>query len=159
MKITVLGIGNILLKDEGIGVRAIEHLKEYDLPKQVELIDGGTATASLFPIFAETDHLIIIDAVKGKMPPGTIYRLGSNDLMPPKGASISLHDLGLLEALDMAKKIGKAPKSVVIFGIEPKEINWGMELSPEINKKLPQIARLVIEEIKRLLKNHYSQEI
>jgi len=152
MKITVLGIGNILLKDEGVGVKVIEHLKEYNLPKEVELIDGGTATASLFPIFAETDYLIVIDAVKGKMSPGTIYRIGLNDLMPPKRASISLHDLGLLEALDMAKKIGKSPKSVVIFGIEPKEINWGMELSPEINRKLPQIARLVVKEIETVLK-------
>jgi len=112
MKITVLGIGNILLKDEGVGVRVIEHLKKYNLPKEVELIDGGTATASLFPIFTETDHLIVIDAVKGKMSPGTIYQLGLNDLMPTKKASISLHDLGLLEALDMAKKIGKSPRSV-----------------------------------------------
>jgi len=155
MKITVLGIGNILLKDEGVGVRVIEHLKEYNLPKEVELIDGGTATASLFPIFAETDYLIVIDAVKGKMSPGTIYRLGLNDLMPTKKASISLHDLGLLEALDMAKKIGKFPKSVVIFGIEPKEINWGMELSPDINRKLPQIARLVVKEIERLLRKKF----
>ncbi len=155
MKITVLGIGNILLKDEGVGVRVIEHLKEYNLPKEVELVDGGTATLSLFPIFTETDYLIVIDAVKGKMSPGTTYRLGLNDLMPTKRASISLHDLGLLEALDMAKKIGKSPKSVVIFGIEPKEMNWGIELSPEINRKLPQIARLVIEEIKRLLRKKF----
>ena len=109
----------------------------------------------LFPIFTETDYLIVIDAVKGKMSPGTTYRLGLNDLMPTKRASISLHDLGLLEALDMAKKIGKSPKSVVIFGIEPKEMNWGIELSPEINRKLPQIARLVIEEIKRLLRKKF----
>ena len=152
MKITVLGIGNILLRDDGVGVRVIEHLKEHNLPKEAELIDGGTATASLFPVFAETDHLIVIDVVKGKMSPGTIYRIGLNDLMPPKRASISLHDLGLLEALDMAKKIGKSPKSVVIFGVEPKEINWGMELSQEINGRLPQIERLVIEEIETVLK-------
>ena len=115
------------------------------------MIDGGTATASLFPIFTETDHLIVIDAVKGKMSPGTIYRLGLNDLMPTKKASISLHDLGLLEALDMAKKIGKSPRSVVIFGIEPKEIDWGMELTPEINQKLPEIIRLVTEKIEEFL--------
>ncbi|HEB74349.1 MAG TPA: hydrogenase maturation protease [Candidatus Desulfofervidus auxilii] len=151
MKITVLGIGNILLKDEGVGVRVIEHLKKYNLPKEVELIDGGTATASLFPIFTETDHLIVIDAVKGKMSPGTIYQLGLNDLMPTKKASISLHDLGLLEALDMAKKIGKSPRSVVIFGIEPKEIDWGMELTPEINQKLPEIIKLVTEKIEEFL--------
>lgn len=60
--------------------------------------------------------------------------------------------MGLLEALDMAKKIGKSPKSVVIFGVEPKEINWGMELSQEINGRLPQIERLVIAEIETVLK-------
>jgi len=95
--------------------------------------------------------LIVIDAVKGKMSPGTIYQLGLNDLMPTKKASISLHDLGLLEALDMAKKIGKSPRSVVIFGIEPKEIDWGMELTPEINQKLPEIIRLVTEKIEEFL--------
>lgn len=152
MKITVLGIGNILLRDEGVGVKVLEHLKEYNLSKEVELIDGGTATLSLFPIFTETDHLIVIDAVKGGMTPGTTYRLGLSDLMPTEGSSISLHDLGLLEALDMAKRIGKSPKSVVIFGIEPKEIDWGMELSPEINTKLPEIATLIIKEIETLLR-------
>lgn len=150
MKITVLGIGNILLRDEGVGVRVVELLKDSDLPEEVELVDGGTATLNLFPILAETEHLIVIDAVKGGMPQGTLYRLKPKDLKPTEGSAVSLHDLGLLQALDMAKAIGKMPKSVMIFGVEPKKIDWGMELSPEIEQELPHLATVIIEEIESL---------
>jgi hydrogenase maturation protease len=152
MKITILGIGNILLQDEGVGVRAIEYLHRHTLPPQVELVDGGTATLDLFTLFNETDHLVVVDAVKGGMRPGTIYRLEPKDLMPQQQAPISPHDLGLLDALDMASKIGDRPRSVVIFGVEPKEINWGMELTPEIKVTIPTVANLVLNEVQKYVK-------
>jgi hydrogenase maturation protease len=150
MKIMILGIGNILMKDEGVGVRVIEYMKNLDLPKEIELMDGGTSTPLLFPYFTEINHLIVIDAVKGKMPPGSIYRLKLEDLLPPGETSVSLHDLGLIDALHMAAQIGKQPKTVTIFGIEPKEIDWGMSLSPEIKALLPRMAKLVLAEINKI---------
>jgi hydrogenase maturation protease len=152
MKITILGIGNILLRDEGVGVRTIEYLRKRTLPTQVELVDGGTATFDLFTLFAETDHLVVIDAVKGGMPPGTIYRLEPKDLVPQQQAPITPHDLGLLDSLAAASRIGERPHSVVIFGVEPKEIDWGMELTPEIEEMIPQVADLVLAEITRHVK-------
>jgi len=152
MKVVILGIGNILLKDEGVGVRIIEYLHRFSFPPQVELVDGGTATFDLFGLFTETDHLVVIDAVKGGMSPGTIYRLEPKDLLPRQHTPISPHDLGLLDALDMAAKIGRLPHSVVIFGIEPKEIDWGMELSPEIEGIIPKVADLVLAEVEGYLK-------
>jgi hydrogenase maturation protease len=154
MKITVLGIGNILLRDEGVGVRTIEHLRQRTLPAAVELVDGGTATFDLFPLFAETDHLVVIDAVTGGMEPGTIYRLQPKDLVPQRQTAITPHDLGLLDSLIAALRIGERPRSVVIFGIEPKEIDWGMELTPEIEAVIPRIADLVLAEVER----HVKQE-
>ncbi len=151
MKILVLGIGNILMKDEGVGVRTIEYLQKEDLPQEVELLDGGTSTPLLFPEFAEADYLIVIDAVKGGMSPGSIYRLRLEDLVPPDNSPVSLHDLGLIDALQMASLINKAPQKVLIFGIEPKEIDWGMELSPEVEGCIPKVAKLVREEIKAIL--------
>lgn len=151
MKIMVLGIGNILMKDEGVGVRTIEYMKKLDLPEEVELMDGGTSTPLLFPYFTEVDHLIVIDAVKGNMPPGSIYRLKPEDLLPPDDSPVSLHDLGLVNALQMAEQIGMRPKTVVIFGVEPKEIDWGMELTPEIENRIPAIAQIVLDEINKLI--------
>lgn len=151
MKIMILGVGNILMKDEGVGVRVIEYMKNLNLPKEVELMDGGTSTALLFPYFTEVDHLIVIDAVKGKMPPGSVYRLKPEDLLLSEEDLISIHNLGLIDALYMAAQIGKQPKTVTIFGIEPKEIDWGMDLSPEIKALLPRIVKLVLQEINRLL--------
>lgn len=151
MRIIILGIGNILLKDEGLGVRTIEYLRRFTLPPQAELVDGGTATFDLYPFLTEADHLVVVDAVKGQMSPGTIYRLEPKDLMPQQQSPISPHDLGLLDALDMAAKIGKMPRSVVIFGVEPKEIDWGMELTPEIEDVIPRVANLVLTEIQKYL--------
>ncbi|MDL1970591.1 MAG: HyaD/HybD family hydrogenase maturation endopeptidase [Candidatus Desulfofervidaceae bacterium] len=151
MKIMVLGIGNILMKDEGVGVRTVEHMKKLDLPKEVELMDGGTSTPLLFPYFTEVDHLIVIDAVKGNMPPGSIYRLKPEDLLPPDDSPVSLHDLGLVNALQMAEQVGMHPKTVIIFGVEPKEIDWGMELTPEIERRIPTIAQIVLDEINKLI--------
>ena len=151
MKIMVLGIGNILMRDEGVGVRTIEYLQKMNLPKEVELLDGGTSTPLLFPYFTEIDHLIVIDAVKGNMPPGSIYRLGLADLVPPDDSPVSLHDLGLVDALNMAAMTGKRPKSIVIFGIEPKIIDWGMELSPEVEACIPKVAQLVLEEVEKII--------
>ncbi|MCD6320365.1 MAG: hydrogenase maturation protease [Candidatus Desulfofervidaceae bacterium] len=151
MKIMVLGIGNILMKDEGVGVRTVEHMKKLDLPKEVELMDGGTSTPLLFPYFTEVDHLIVIDAVKGNMPPGSIYRLKPEDLLPPDDSPVSLHDLGLVNALQMAEQVGMRPKTVIIFGVEPKEIDWGMELTPEIERRIPTIAQIVLDEINKLI--------
>jgi hydrogenase maturation protease len=148
MKIMVLGIGNILMKDEGVGVRVIEYMKNLDLAKEVELLDGGTSTALLFPHFSEVDHLIVVDAVRGNQPSGSIYRLNLEDLVPPGEEPISLHDLGLIDALNMAAQIGKYPKTVVIFGIEPKQIDWGIGLSPEVEAVIPYVAKLVEAEIK-----------
>ena len=153
MKVVILGIGNILLKDEGVGVRTIEHLRRLPLPPFVEVIDGGTATFDLLPILSEAEHLVVIDAVKGGGEPGTIYRLTPEDLLPSEEAPISVHDLGLLEALRMVEQLGQAPRSVVIFGVEPKEIAWGMELTPEVQGAIPRVIEAVLEEVRKRAKD------
>jgi len=145
--VLVLGIGNILLRDEGVGVRVMEQMQKMHLPDDVELVDGGTAGADLLDVLAERRKIIVIDAVQADCEPGTVLRFTADDLVRPDGVGMSLHELGLGEALTMTRQLGCEPKDVVVFGIKPKDIRWGLELSEEITASVPKVVELVLAEI------------
>ena len=173
-KIVVLGIGNLLLRDEGIGVQIVKMLsviltmsetkgKNLSYPN-LAIIDGGTSP-EIMSLVEGADKLIIIDAVKGGKEPGTIYRftIDDVDLGSPCSAGdcgahkdtgiqayqkLSLHQIDIVDNLRMLSLIGKQPKNIVIIGIEPRTIEPGLELSPEIQSKIPEITRLVRDEIR-----------
>jgi hydrogenase maturation protease len=145
--ILVLGIGNILLRDEGVGVRVIEQLREMPVPEDVELVDGGTAGADLLEVLAERRKVIVIDAVQAECEPGTVLRFTADELVRPDGVGMSLHEVGLGEALIMTEQLGCKPEDVVVFGIAPKNIESGLELSEEIAASVPKVIELVLAEI------------
>ena len=146
-KITVLGIGNILFSDEGVGVHVANKLSAISLPEHVSVVEGGTDGFRLLNIITETEHLIVIDAVKGGGEPGSIYRFDIDDVRAcPSGFKTSVHQIGLLEVIDLSGLIGKTPRTTII-GIEPKSLEMGMELSPEISEKIPRIIDLVLAEL------------
>jgi len=147
--ILILGIGNILLRDEGVGVRVIEQMQKMHLPEDVELVDGGTAGADLLDVLAERHKVIVIDAVQADCESGTVLRFTADDLVRPDGVGISLHELGLGEALTMTRRLGCAPKDVVVFGIKPKDLGCGLELSEEIAASVPKVVKLVLAEIEK----------
>jgi hydrogenase maturation protease len=148
-KILILGIGNLILRDEGVGVHAVRELEGRKLPSHVEVIDGGTSLMELLPIIQEAERIIVIDALRGGGEPGTIYRITPDDLMAETERPLSLHQVGLLEVLGMARQLGGDPQ-VVIIGVEPHEISWGMELTPEVEAKLPKVVEAVLEELQGL---------
>jgi hydrogenase maturation protease len=145
--ILVLGIGNILLRDEGIGVRVVEQLREYLLPDTIELVDGGTAGADLLDVISDRRKVIVIDAMDADVEPGSVLRLTPDDLAAGQSAAVSLHEIGLLQTFAMARHLGSAPGEVVIIGIQPKEIIASDQLSPELTACVPTIAKQVIEEL------------
>ena len=145
--ILVLGIGNILLRDEGVGVRVIEQMQEIPVPEEVELVDGGTAGADLLDVLAERRKVIVIDAVQSDCEPGTVLRFTAADLVRPDGVGMSLHEVGLGEALTMTKQLGCAPGDVVVFGIKPKDTTCGLELSEEVEASVPKVVELILAEI------------
>lgn len=147
LPVLVLGIGNILLRDEGVGVRAVESLRGVPLPEDVEVVDGGTCGADLVEIMADRRKVIVIDALQADEPPGSVFRLGAAELMPSEGDCISLHQLGLVESLNIAAQLGCAPEEVVIFGVQPGTISPGMELSAEVAAAMPLIIRSVLAEL------------
>jgi len=144
-KILIIGIGNLLRRDEGIGVHVIERMEALELPDHVELLDIGTSTMDLISYLEGVRKLGVIDAMKAGGIPGTIYKCRPEDLLPAEDGPISLHEIGLIETLDMAKKKG-LEMDTVIFGVEPKVLDWGMELSDEVKSKIPAIIEAVLKE-------------
>jgi len=147
--ILVLGIGNILLRDEGVGVRVIEQMQKMHLGDEVELVDGGTAGADLLAVLAQRRRIIVIDAVQADCEPGTVLRFTAEDLVRPEGVGMSLHEVGLGQALMMTKQLGCAPEDVVVFGIKPKDLGCGLELSQETASSVPKVIELVLAEMVR----------
>ena len=147
-KIVVLGMGNLLLKDEGIGVHVAEAMQAMPAPKNVELevVDGGTLPDAPLS-FEDVDKLIIVDAVQAGGKPGTIYRFHPEDIEPDDRVLTSLHQISLLENLWLMDKFSQKPQNTVIVGIEPEDMNWGLELSAELQERIPQIIKVVHEEI------------
>ena len=144
-KILIVGIGNLLCRDEGIGVHVIQEMENLELPTHIELLDIGTSTMDLVSYLEGVQKLIVIDAMKAGGIPGTIYKCGPEDLLPKGDGSVSLHDIGLLESLTMAKNMDTEIHTVII-GVEPKVIDWGMELSEEVKCKIPSIIEAVLKE-------------
>lgn len=145
--VLVLGLGNILLRDEGVGVRVVEALRGRALPAGIDLADGGTAGLDLLDLVADRQKVVVIDAIAGPQPPGTVLRLTPDQLAAPAGRPASVHEAGLLEALAAARHLGCAPREVVILGVRPQEVSCGLELSPALARLLPRIAELVLAEL------------
>ncbi|MBF0467634.1 MAG: HyaD/HybD family hydrogenase maturation endopeptidase [Desulfamplus sp.] len=151
-KLLVLGVGNILMMDEGIGVHAVHELLKDDWPEEMDLIDGGTFTQDIFYLFVEYEKILVLDVVRGGKEPGTIYRLTENDLRQNQKQTLSLHDIDLLDSLSMTRMAGKTP-ALHVLGIEPETINWNMELTPTLARLFPDYVELARQEIRILLKN------
>ena len=147
VRIAVLGVGNLLLKDEGIGVHLVQKLSGVVDDTNVKIIDAGTYPDFLSLLDDNLDKLIIVDAVKTGDRPGTIYRFSSDNLDLDSALPVSVHDIGVLDSLKTMALFNRQPKSTVIIGIEPKTIDFGLELSPEIEDVLPEIINLVLKEI------------
>jgi len=147
-KIVVLGMGNLLLKDEGIGVHIAHTLQGTSSPSKVELevIDGGTLPDAPLA-FEEVDKLIVVDAVQAGGEPGAIYRFRPEDIRLDDRILTSLHQISLLENLWLMKQFRQKPENVVIIGIEPEDTNQGLELSAKLQQRIPQIIKVVLEEV------------
>ena len=148
-RVVILGVGNVLLSDEGVGVHVANTLTDMHLPQGVEVVEGGTDGFRLMNVVEGAGRLVVVDAVKGGGAPGSIYRFDINDVPTfPDAYKTSVHQIGILEVVHLSKLIGEAPETTII-GIEPKSLGIGMELSPEVKSKLPRIIEVVLEEVKR----------
>jgi len=148
MRAVVLGVGNILLSDEGIGVHAVNELAaSYDIPAGVEIIDGGTSAMGCLDSIAGSDLLLIADCVRGGLPPGTLTRLGDGELQVFFRTKISPHQVGLSDVLATLALHGLSPARTVLVGAEPKSFALGLKPTPELGAKLPALAAALAAEL------------
>ena len=149
-RILVLGVGNVLLRDEGVGVKVVEKLTAaYGFSPNVELVDGGTLGLRLLDPISRTDHVIVVDAVQNGQAPGTLYRLPAEELEKRVTFKNSLHQLDLVETLAYAEVLGHRP-SAVIIGIEPADISpWGTGLTQVVQDRFDALCPEVFNEIER----------
>lgn len=141
--IVIVGVGNALMGDEGVGIHAIERLRKETWPPGVDLIDGGTPGIGLLHIIEGRDLAIIIDCADFGGRPGEVRTFDPDDLVRDERAEASLHATDLLSALELARRTGHSPKRVRIVGIQPSSIGMGTALSPPVAASLPTIPEVV----------------
>jgi hydrogenase maturation protease len=138
-EIVIAGMGNLLMRDDGVGIHAVRSL-ENNPPQGVRVIDVGTAILHALPLLEDARRVLVIDAVRGGGPPGSIYFLDASDAELRSRAS-SVHSWGFLEAL---KLMGRGPgPEIRVLGVEPAEVDYGMELSPAVEGVLNDVVSMV----------------
>lgn len=130
-QITVLGVGNILMQDEGFGVRVVEQLlAQYSFPENVQILDGGTLGMELLRFLVGTDKLILVDAVNGGAPPGSCYQFNHDEVKAYFKDKVSMHELGIQDVLAVLEVLEKPAKEIKILGVQPLTVDIGLELTP-----------------------------
>lgn len=151
MKVLVLGVGNVLMTDDSVGVRVVNEIeRRYRFGDDVEFLDGGTSGIELLSYISKRDHLIIIDALMCGKEPGTVVRLEGEDVPAKFMTKISPHQLGLSDVLAAATVSDELPLNMVLFGVEPKKISLGLELTDEVQASFEKLVNVVIDELKSL---------
>jgi hydrogenase maturation protease len=148
MKILVLGIGNLVMTDDGIGVRVVQAIGErYRFPERVTVLDGGTLGLDLLPRIEEAQRLIIVDAVETGSPAGTLVRLTGEEIPLALETKLSPHQMGLKDLLSVASLLGHSPVETVLWGVQPESIEMTMELSGPVAAQLEPLVVKVLEEL------------
>jgi len=138
-KLTVIGIGNILMSDEGVGVRLVEKLRDLATwPNQIEFVDGGAGGLNLLNIIEGADRLIVFDAADMRLPPGQ-FRVISPDQVtePSPDHYVSMHDVPLMETLSLCERFSHCPEPIRIMAIQPETIDFGRQLSDRLGDAFP----------------------
>ncbi|HQA04623.1 MAG TPA: HyaD/HybD family hydrogenase maturation endopeptidase [Thermodesulfovibrio thiophilus] len=150
MKIGIIGVGNILMKDEGAGPKVTEILKDnYKFEPEIELIDGGTLGLDLLPYIEKFDKIIIVDVVDFHKEPGFIKILKEDEIPPYLKTKLSIHHVGVQDLLDVARFMDVMPEELILVGIQPETIDVGLDLSDTIAGKLNKL----IEEILKIIES------
>jgi hydrogenase maturation protease len=147
----VLGLGNLLLEDDGVGSAAIRLLHErYTPPDGTRVIDGGTLGLALLPYLEDADSVILVDAVDTGGPPAEFVRLDGDEVGPAVATRLSPHQVGVADLLDGARWLGRYPKHLVLLGLVPASMELSVELSPDLRRALPGLVTKVVEEAQAL---------
>lgn len=151
--VVVVGVGNILCSDEGVGVHVVNKLKQTALPPDVEVFDCGTSGIAVLEALDGAEKAVIIDAVLTGGKPGTVHRFTVEDILAMESGlfkMVSLHQFDLIATLKLAQLSGayRMPREIVVIGVEAKSLEPGLELSEEVKRSLPRVIEAVLREVK-----------
>ncbi|HUI96351.1 MAG TPA: hydrogenase maturation protease [Xanthobacteraceae bacterium] len=149
--VLVLGLGNVLLGDDGLGVDAVARLaRDYSIPAGVRLADGGTLGLSLLGLLAESDRVILVDAVRADGLPGSLVRIAGDDVMDAVRDRLSPHQVGVADVLDAARLIDRYPNAVTLLGLVPHTLDLNTERSDAVAANLDRLVAAVAREVEGL---------
>jgi hydrogenase maturation protease len=155
VKTLILGVGNLLLSDEGVGLRVVERLAAtYELPEEVQTLDGGTLGLDLLYYLEGADghpveNLLIVDAVEMGKEPGTLLRLEGDEVPAFLSVKVSPHQIGIPDMLFAAKLKDLYPRNVVLWGVQPGTLDVGLELSSPVAAQVDVLVEKAVEELAR----------
>ena len=148
MNITLLGLGSVLMQDEGVGVHAVRYIQEHYETPGLEIVDGGTSGLDLLPYIENRDRLLVVDAVNFGKEPGYIGVLRNEEIPALFSTKASLHHLGLMDVLGVAQLLNISPREICLIGIQPQTIAMGLELTELIQERLEILVARIIDQLK-----------
>ncbi len=150
-KLLILGLGNVLCGDDGLGVAAVERLvDEYELPAGVEAVDGGTLGLALLAHVSAADDLLLADAIRADAPPGSLVRLDGDAVGPAVRERLSVHQIGVADLLDSLRLLDAFPERIVLLGLVPETLELEYGLSEPVAAHLPQLVTGLAAEARAL---------
>ena len=148
--VTILGVGNVILRDEGFGVRVAEYLDaHYDFPENVQIVDGGTLGIELTQCVTGTKKLLVIDSINGHAAPGTRFAFRDDDVLAHFQDKISAHEVGIQDVLALLTVTGRKIPTVTVLGVQPYDLEAGVELSDEMKALVPEVVEEALAELRR----------
>jgi hydrogenase maturation protease len=147
-EVTILGVGNVILKDEGFGVRVAEYLDHhYTFPDSVQIVDGGTLGIELTQYVTGTNKLLVIDSINGGAEPGTVFRFHNDAIMEHFQDKLSAHEVGIQDVLALLTVTGHKIPDVIVIGAQPFDVEAGVGLSDGMQALLPQIVEQALKDL------------
>ncbi len=147
--ISIIGVGNIIMGDDGVGIHAVLKLRELELPAGVEVFDAGMDAFYALEAIDGRDKAIILDACHGNNAPGALYRFTCNSLYEKckPAFKLSIHELNLIDIMMGAKEVYRLPCEIVFVGVEPAGLKWSTELSLQVKAAFPALIEMVLREL------------
>jgi len=147
----VLGLGNVLCGDDGLGAVAVHLLQwRYICPDGVQVLDGGTLGLSLLPYLEQAREAILVDAIRADGPSGSFVRLEGDDVAPAMAARLSVHQVGVVDLLDAARWRGCSPSRLILLGLVPESLELGVRRTAAVEAALPDLVDRIVAEARGL---------
>ena len=151
MELLVLGLGNVLCGDDGLGVAAVARLdRAFRTPEGVELMDGGTLGLALLHYVRRAERLLLVDAIRADRAPGSLVRLTGDEVAPAVASRLSVHQIGVADLLDGLRWTDSGPGEIVLLGLVPETLELGLGRTAEVDRALPRLVEAVVEETARM---------